>query len=154
MSTKNQNGSNSANKTDEKKAVETVKEGVKPEVESKKVIPMLPEKTQPKKLSLEELQKALEEQILSINRKKELVSNRELFKEKLSGLQSYLKKIKEESTKEFDTDSFKLVLVESHYREPFLKISNRFIIQKFMEFMIFEITEKIIKLEQLIVEEQ
>jgi hypothetical protein len=93
----------------------------------------------------EQIKKNLEEQIQKYNRLNRLVKDREIFESKKEQLNKYLDDIKKEITNsDLETKVCKMTLSEPYSnRSEGIVISNVFVIEKAIRFIVEEIGEKV-----------
>lgn len=104
--------------------------------------------------SIEEIQKALEEQIANFTRKNELIANRERFLLTKKQLQEYLRNQGADFNDSLDSDILRIQLSDNNrFRdEAKISISNNLIIREFLTFVICKIDQKVLELEKEIIQ--
>lgn len=100
--------------------------------------------------SIEDIQKALNDQIGKFQRKSELISNREKFIESKDKLTGFLKKQGSDYNESLDSEILRIVLSDnSRYNsEDHLSIANNMIVREFIEFAIKKIDQKVLEIEK------
>jgi hypothetical protein len=135
------------------KSAESQTNAAAPKGNETKVVEMqsVENEMQKKQAEIELLKKQLEEQLNKIARKNEIANNREVFLEKKRAILNAEKHLKND--KSFETKDIKISFVypsqngNSNYGGESFSISNKSLILKFIEVLIFEIDTKIKEIE-------
>jgi hypothetical protein len=100
--------------------------------------------------SIEEIQKALANQIENFQRKSELISNREKFLKYKDQLNNFIADQGADFDDTLDSENLRVVLSDRrNYRDgEAIGISNNFIVREFINFIIIKIDAKVLELEK------
>jgi hypothetical protein len=102
--------------------------------------------------SIEDIQKALDDQIGKFQRKSELISNREKFIESKDKLTRFLKEQGSDYNESLDSEILRIVLSNNsrYNNSDHLSIANNMIVREFIEFAIRKIDQKVLEIEKKI----